>query len=106
MDCPWVEMGDKYVSMNWLVKVRDRLGKVEKKQQKIKQREVFDWYNVDLTRFKFKAEFSSLQLALPNILKIHTLSPHIKDYENQREINNTYQHVSHIVEKKTLYLKT
>ena len=42
MDSPWVEMRDKYVSMNWLVKVRDRLGKVGKKQQKIKQREVFD----------------------------------------------------------------
>ena len=72
MDSFWVEISGKRVDICWLVKVRGHLDKVEKEQQRIKQKKlstlssnsslkkmVFERFNEHLPHFQFKADFLS-----------------------------------------------
>ena len=72
MDSFWVEISGKRIDICWLVKVRGHLEKTEKKQQRIKRKElstlsgnsspkemVFERFNEHLPHFQFKADFLS-----------------------------------------------
>ena len=72
MDNFWVEISGKRVDICWLVRVRGHLDKVEKEQQRIKQKKlstlssnsslkkmVFERFNEHLPHFQFKADFLS-----------------------------------------------
>ena len=72
MDNFWVEISGKRVDICWLVRVGGHLDKVEKEQQRIKQKKlftlssnsslkkmVFERFNEHLPHFQFKADFLS-----------------------------------------------
>ena len=89
MDSFWLEISGKHVDICWLGRVRGHLDKVEKEQQRIKQKKLStlssnsslkkmvlsDLMNIFLT-FSLRQTF--YQIAALNVqnLKISTLSPH------------------------------
>ena len=83
----WVEISGKRVDICWLVKVRGYLDKVNKEQQRIKQKKlptlsgtsslqkmVFERFNEHLPHFQFKTDF--LSYCSSQRPEISTLSPH------------------------------
>ena len=98
MDSFWVEINAKRVDICWLVRVRGHLDKVEKEQQRIKQKKlstlssnsslkkmVFERFNEHLPHFQFKADFllycSSQCPEFENIYTVTTLNKTFKNYE-------------------------
>ena len=82
MDNFWVEISGKRVDICWLVRVRGHLDKVEKEQQRIKQKKLSTlssnsslkkWFLSDFTLRKTFYRIAALNV---QNLKISTLSPH------------------------------
>ena len=89
MDSFWVEISGKPVDICWLVRVRGHLDKVEKEQQRIKQKKLSTlssnsslkkWFLSDLMNIflTFSLRQTFYRIAALNVqnLKISTLSPH------------------------------
>ena len=89
MDSFWVEINGKRVDICWLVRVRGHLDKVEKEQQRIKQKKlstlssnsslkkmVFERFNEHLPHFQFKADFLLYCRSQCPEFEISTLLPH------------------------------
>ena len=105
MDSFWVEIRGKSIDICWLVKVRGHLGKIEKEQQRIKQKKlstlsgnsslkkmVFERFNEHLPHFQFKADFLSYcSSQCPEFENIYTLITLNKTYKNHEEMNNAPQ---------------
>ena len=83
-----MEISGKRVDICWLGKVRGRLKKVEKKQQRIKQEKfllfqvtlalkttAFEWFSEHRSYFQFKADFLSYcSSQCPEFENIYTLT--------------------------------
>ena len=105
MDSFWGEISGKRVDICWLVKVRGHLDKVEKEQQRIKQKKlsnlsgnssfkkmVFERFNEHLPHFQFKADFLSYcNSQCPAFENIYTLTTLNKTLNNREKINNASQ---------------
>ena len=105
MDSFWVEISGKRVDVSWLVKLRGHLDKVEKEQQRIKQKKlsnlsgnssfkktVFERFNEHLPHFQFKADFLSYcSSQCPEFENIYTLTKLNKTLNNREKINNISQ---------------
>ena len=105
MDSFWVEIRGKSINICWLVKVRGHLHKIEKEQQRIKQKKlstlsgnssvkkmVFERFNGHLPHFQFKADFLSYcSSQCPEFENIYTLTTLNKTYTNHEEVNNAPQ---------------
>ena len=85
MDSFWVEISGKPVDICWLVRVRGHLDKVEKEQQRIKQKKLSTlcfkkWFLSDLMNifltFSLRQTFYRIAPLYIQNLKISTLSPH------------------------------
>ena len=88
MNSFWVEISSKSIDICWLVKVRGHLDKIEKEQQRIKQKKlsthsgnsslkkmVFERLNEHLPHFQFKADFLSYcSSQCPEFENIYTLT--------------------------------
>ena len=70
MDSFWEEIAGANVDLNWLVKVRSHLDKIEKEQEKVKRKKlsclcrnsslkkmVFERFNEHRPHFQFKSDF-------------------------------------------------
>ena len=100
----WVEISGKRVGICCLVKVRGHFDKVEKEQQRIKQKKlptfsgnsslkktVFERFNEHLSHFQFKADvLSYCSSQCPEFENIYTLTTLNKTYKNY-EKNNASQ---------------
>ena len=119
MDSFWVEINSKHVDICWLVRVRGHLDKVEKEQQRIKQKKlstlssnsslkkmVFEQFNEHLPRFQFKADFllycSSQCPEFENIYTLTTLNKTYKNYE-KNNASQTCQDESGLVKMNLAY---
>ena len=89
MDSFWVEISGKGVDICWLVRVRGHIDKVEKEQQRIKQKKLSTlssnsslkkWFLSDLINifltFCLRQTFYGIAALNVQNLKIFTLSPH------------------------------
>ena len=89
MDSFWVEINGKRVDICWLVRVRGHLDKVEKEQQRIKQKKLSTlssnsslkkWFLSDLMNifltFSLRQIFYCIAALNVQNLKISTLLPH------------------------------
>ena len=100
-----MEISGKGVDICWLVKVRGHLDKVEKEQQRIKQKRlsnlsgnsslkktVFEQFNEHLPHFLFKVDFLSYcSSQCPEFEDIYTLTTLNKTLNNRQKINNASQ---------------
>ena len=98
-----MEISGKRIDICWLVRVRGDLDKVEKEQQRIKQKKlstlssnsslkkmVFERFNEHLPHFQFKADFlSSCSSQCPDFENIYTLTTLNKTYKNHEKNNAT-----------------
>ena len=70
MDSFWEVIAGVNVDLNWLIEVRSHLDKIEKEQEKVKQKKmsslsrnsslkkmVFERFNEQLPHFQFKSDF-------------------------------------------------
>ena len=89
MDTFWVKINGKRVDICWLVRVRGHLDKVEKEQQRIKQKKlstlssnsslkrmVFERFNEHFLTFSLRQILYCIAALNVQNLKISTLSPH------------------------------
>ena len=80
-------MAGANVDLNWLIKVRSHLDKIEKKHEKFKRKKlsslsrnsslkkmVFERFNEHLPHFQFKSDFFCIVILSVQILKIYTRS--------------------------------
>ena len=101
----WAEISGKRVGICCLVKVRGHFDKVEKEQQRIKQKKlptfsgnsslkktVFERFNEHLSHFQFKADvLSYCSSQCPEFENIYTLTILSKTYSNREKMNNASQ---------------
>ena len=87
MDSFWEVIAGANVDLNWLIKVRSHLDKIEKEQEKVQQKKlsslsrnssltkmVFERFNEHLLHFQFKSDFFCIVILSVEILKIYTRS--------------------------------
>ena len=105
MDSFWTEISGKRVDICWLMKARGDLDKVEKEQQRIKQKKlsilsgnssvqkmVFERFYEHLPHFQFKVDFFSYcGSQFPDFENVYTLTTLNKTYKSQEKMNNASQ---------------
>ena len=108
MDRFWEEIAGANVDLNWLVKVRSHLDKIEKEQEKVKPKKmsslsrnsslkkmVFERFNEHLPHFQFKSDYflycNSQCPDFKNLYKLLTISKTYKYRERLNATSKTYQ---------------
>ena len=101
----WVEIRVKSIDICWVVKVRGHLDKIEKEQQRIKQKKlstlsgnsslkkrVFERFKEHLVHFQFKSDvLSYCSCQCPEFENIYNLTTLNKTCKNHEEMNNVPQ---------------
>ena len=115
MDSFWEEIAGANVDLNWLVKVRSHLDKIEKEQEKVKRKKlsslsrnsslkkmVFERFNEHLPHFQFKSDyFLYCNSQCPDFENLYTLLTINKTYKYRERVNatsKTYQDGSNLQE--------
>ena len=103
MDSFWEEIAGANVDLNWLVKVRSHLDKIEKEQEKFKRKKlsslsrnsslkkmVFERFNEHLPHFQFKSDYYLYcNSQCPDFENLYTLLTINKTYKYRERVNAT-----------------
>ena len=82
MDSFWEAIAGANVNLNWLIKIRSGLEKIEKKQEKVKLKKLSSLsrnlsikrFNEHLPHFQFKSDFFCIVILSVQILKFYRRS--------------------------------